>query len=207
MTVPPSPPPLTGLVLAGGASRRMGRDKARLVVEGELLAVRVVRRLRAGCDRVLIASGDGDRLPGIADGQVADAVPDAGPLAGILAGLEAARTPLVAVVAVDMPFADVAVLEVLASHWDGEVGVVPRVDGRVQPLHAVYATAAAADLRRCLGEGRRGVVDVVTALGARVVDQDAWAAVDPTSRFAVNVNEPGDLDRLADGPPPAHPPM
>ncbi|HWD09331.1 MAG TPA: molybdenum cofactor guanylyltransferase, partial [Actinomycetota bacterium] len=111
---------LSGVILAGGGSRRMGRDKAVLVYEGEPLVVRVARRLASVCDDVVVASGDGARLgdlgPGLA--QVADALAGAGPLAGIVAGLEAARQALVAVVAVDMPDLDTALLSDLASRWD-----------------------------------------------------------------------------------------
>lgn len=194
---------MTGLVLAGGASRRMGRDKALLELDGEPLVRRAVATLRRCCGRVLVASGDGTRLPDVGDAQVADAVAGEGPLGGLVAGLAAARTPLVAVVAVDLPFADAGILRVLADHWGGEPAVVPTVAGRAQPLHAVYATAAAGALRRCLDDGRRGVTDVVTSLGARLVDERGWSHRDPTGRFATNLNSPADLDRLREsGQPP-----
>ena len=191
---PPRPlPALTGLVLAGGASRRMGRDKAMLVVDGEPLVRRAVRRLATCCQDVFVASGDGRRLDALGCEQVADAAAGAGPLAGIVAGLEAARTPLVAVVAVDMPFAEPDVLCELARRWDGGPAVIPAVEGRPQPLHGVYATAAAGKFRRALAEGRRGVTDVVVSLGGRVFDAADLGASD---RFATNLNVPDDLDAI-----------
>lgn len=184
---------LTGVVLAGGQSRRMGQDKALLAVDGEPLVARVARRLQAVCERVLIASGD--RRLGIGYEEVADARPGRGPLAGIVAGLEASRTPLVAVVAVDMPFADPAVLSYLADAWDREVAVVPAVRGRVHPLHGVYATQGAADLRRCLAHGERQVTAALTKLGARVIGEDGWGRVAADNgRFATNINRPEDVE-------------
>lgn len=187
---------LTGLVLAGGASRRMGTDKALLHVAGETLAARAVRILRAVCAEVIVASGDGIRLAGFGDRQVADAIPDAGPLAGLVAGLDAAAHDLVAVTAVDLPFVSSALLRLLAGLHRGEPAVVPQVDGRLQPLHAVYARATAGRLHALLAGGERSVTAAVRALDPRVVERDEWAPADPTGRFAWNVNRPEDLEGL-----------
>src|SRR2546426_3800454 len=121
---------MSGLVLAGGASRRMGRDKAQILFGSEPLVVRAVRTLARVCTDVVVASGDGHRLDHLGVTQVADAMPGAGPLAGIAAGLESARHDLVAVIAVDMPAASPAVLTLLAGLWRGEAAVVPVVAGR-----------------------------------------------------------------------------
>jgi molybdopterin-guanine dinucleotide biosynthesis protein A len=188
--------PLTGLLLAGGAGHRMGTDKADLIVRGERLGRRVARVLEDACDEILVASGDGARLAWLGQPQVADAEPGLGPLAGILAGLEAAQHPLVAVVAVDMPFASAAVLRLLAGLWDGEHGVVPVTERGPEPLHAVYARSAAAAVRDLLGAGRRSMREALDALEVRLVERDVWGAADPTGGFAVNLNRPGDLRAL-----------
>ena len=191
--------PLTGLVLAGGAGRRMGRDKARLDVDGEPLLRRVASRIAPVCEALLVASGDGRRLADLGYPQVADALPDRGPLAGIVAGLEAAETELVAVVAVDMPFASPDVLRLLADRWDGDDAVVPADDDRWHPLHGVYAAAAAGALRARLAAGTNGVRDALGQLRVRIVGPDAWAHLDPEGRFLANVNDPDDLAALTSG--------
>lgn len=173
----------------------MGRDKALLEVAGEALILRVGRVLEDVCDRVLVATGEADRYE-VGWEQVPDVSAGNGPLAGILAGLEAADSDLVAVVAVDMPYANARVLELLADEWMGEAAVVPLVDGRVQPLHGVYATSAAPSFRRLVEDGKRSVVPALSDLGARVVGPDVWGEVDPEGRFARNVNRPEDLDDL-----------
>jgi molybdenum cofactor guanylyltransferase len=183
---------MSGLLLAGGSSRRMGRDKALVDWHGRPLALRATGVLRASCAEVMVASGDGRRLPFLGLPQVPDAVAGAGPLGGLLAGLERARHPLVAVVAVDMPEASAAVLRLLASRWCGEPAVVP-VDGAgAQPLHAVWSAGAAPALRAYLASGRRSVLGAVEDLGARLVPPPAWRDADPTGRFARNVNRPSD---------------
>jgi molybdopterin-guanine dinucleotide biosynthesis protein A len=187
---------MSGLVLAGGASRRMGRDKAQIVLEGEPLAVRAFRTLAKVCSDVVVASGDGHRLDHLGLPQVADLIPDAGPLSGVAAGLETARHDLVAVVAVDMPSASPAVLALLAGLWQGEAAVVPVVQGRWEPLHAVWARSAASGVAACLAAGDRKVMRVLTTLGVRLVEEGDWAAAEPTGTFAANLNVPMDLFRV-----------
>jgi molybdenum cofactor guanylyltransferase len=185
--------PMTGLLLAGGRSTRMGTDKATLTIAGVSLAERVAAVLTSCCESVLVASGDGRRLAWLGLPQVADVTPDAGPLAGIVAGLEAAETALVAVCAVDLPEASAAVLRALEAVWSGEPCVVPEVDGRLQPLHAVWSRAAAPALRAELDDGHRSVLRAVAHLGGRVAGPPVWAPADATGRFARNVNRPEDL--------------
>ena len=188
---------LSGILLAGGASTRMGTDKALLAVGGLALATRVARLLAEACDEVIVASGDGERLGWLGLLQVADSVPSAGPLAGIVAGLERARHPLAAVVAIDMPFASPALLRLLAARWGGEDAVVPVTGRGPEPLHAVYATAAAPALRRRLAGPDRSLRGALAALRVRTVGRDEWAAVDPDEAFAVNLNRPEDLTASA----------
>ncbi|MGH3441203.1 MAG: molybdopterin-guanine dinucleotide biosynthesis protein B, partial [Nitriliruptorales bacterium] len=72
-----------------------------------------------------------------------------------------------------------AVLRLLAERWQGEAAVVPLVDGRVEPLHGVYARDAALRVRRLLYEGARGVTHAISHLGAVVVGEEEWQAADP----------------------------
>jgi len=165
----------------------MGTDKALLALDGEPMVLRAVRGLARICDEVLVASGDGRRLDHLGLRQVPDVLPNAGPLAGIAAGLQAAANSLAAVVAVDMPDADPDVFLRLAGSWAGEPAVVPVVDGRPEPLHAIWARSAAPALVAFLHGGGRAVKEALTELGARLVDLDGPMA------FATNLNAPEDL--------------
>lgn len=186
-------PVLSGLVLAGGRSRRMGTDKAVLTYRGERLADRAVRVLDEVCAEVLLAPGDRALgMPGRRE--VADALPGAGPVGGLLAGLEAATHPLVAVLAVDHLHARAAVFRELARAWAGEDAVVPEVDGRVQPLHGVWARTSATTLRAQLAGADRSLRHVFGHLDVRVVGAEIWGRGDPTGRFATNANRPEDLE-------------
>lgn len=180
----PGPPPLTGLVLAGGRSTRMGQDKALLRLDGRRLVDIAVETLAPICTDVIVAAG-ARIIDGLGVRQVADTGED-GPLGGIVAGLAAAGTDLVAVVAVDMPAADPALLAGLAQRWGGQVAVVPRAGGMIQPLHAVYATPWSGRLGAALRAGERSPARVLADLEALVVDVDDGS-------FARNLNRVSDL--------------
>ncbi len=190
---------LDAVVLAGGGSRRMGRDKPLLRVDGERLVDRVVRIVGAVADRVVVAAGT--RPLRVAEATV---VPDPGegPLAGIVAGLAAVDAPHVAVVAVDQPDPCPGLLLTLAQRRGGAVGAAPVVGGRLQPLHAVWGRAALPDLRAVLRAGERSPTRVLEDLGAVRVGPSVWGQHDPTGTFAVGWNRPADLDARAGGGPP-----
>jgi len=166
---------MSGVVLAGGASRRMGRDKATLEVGGQTLLTRAARCLHdAGAVPVLVATGSAGRLGPLPWGEVDDgAFPGAGPLSGILAAARVATAPVVAVLAVDLPHASPAVLRWLRAQWRPEdAALVPvDADGRAQPLHGLVASdpAVADAIEAALATGERRVRRVLGALGSRTV--------------------------------------
>lgn len=184
---------MSGVVLAGGASRRMGTDKALMHAGNEPFVTRAVRTLARVCTDVVVASGDGHRLDHLGLAQVADTVEDAGPLAGIAAGLIVAASPLVAVLAVDMPSASPAIFRLLAGLWRGEAAVVPIAAGRWEPLHAVWARSTGPLIEERLQAGDRAVRAVVRGLPVRFVAEGEWACAEPDGAFAANINTPDDI--------------
>lgn len=175
------PMPFTGAVLTGGASTRMGQDKATLVVDGVSMGARVVAALRdAGATDVLAVGGQGiEGVRLVADGE------GVGPLAGIRGALRAAESDVIVVLACDMPDVSpvgiAAVVAGLASDPAALVAV-PMVDGRPEPLHAAWRREAMASFP----PGESAVHAVLAAL--QVVEVHG---LDPA--WLRNVNEPGDL--------------
>lgn len=189
---------LSGLILAGGRSSRMGRDKAGLVLpDGRTLLQRQADILRAAGSAALFASvrrGTEVDLPGATF--VQDCVPDAGPIAGIAAGLRAAPAGLVIVVAVDMPHLGEEHLRKLVSLATDACGVVPVQDGQMEPLAAVYPAALADSAEDALGSERRAVHAWVT----REVKQGRLRLWDTPPDWAGALrswNTPGDVSPRA----------
>lgn len=164
---------MSGVVLAGGTSRRMGTDKATLELHGETLLARAARVLHdAGAAPVVVASGTAGRFGALPWAEIGDgAHAGAGPLAGILAAVRATTAPVVAVLAVDLPHASPDLLRWLARNWrPGDAAIIPvDADERAQPLHALVAAspATAAAIERHLVAGERRVQRVLAAVGGR----------------------------------------
>jgi molybdopterin-guanine dinucleotide biosynthesis protein A len=132
--------------------------------------------------------------------EVADEVPDlvmeAGPLGGLAAALAASPHPLLAAVAVDMPFASAGLLRLLAGLCGGEDAVVPVTAHGREPLHAVYSAASLPAMRTALAEGRFALQALLDVLEVREVREDEWRQADPEGRFALNLNRAKDLSEL-----------
>jgi molybdenum cofactor guanylyltransferase len=146
---------LSAVILAGGESHRMGRNKAWLELDGQPLILRAIAAVRGLEVRELFISArspqDYARLeyPILLDQQ-----PNCGPLGGILRGLEAAASPGLLVLAVDLPHMTISFLKKLAARCTDSTGVVPRLNGRLEPLAAIYPKSCKVIAQRLIQESR-----------------------------------------------------
>ena len=130
---------LSAVILAGGESRRMGRDKAWLEVGGQPLITRSLSALHAsGVQEVFISGRAGTDYSALPCPVLFDLEPGCGPLGGIERGLAAATAPLLLVLAVDLPHMTSAFLLKLAEQCNPLTGVVPNLRGEYEPLAAIY---------------------------------------------------------------------
>jgi molybdopterin-guanine dinucleotide biosynthesis protein A len=187
---------LTGVVLAGGESRRMGRDKASLTVCGRQLLRTVVERLAAVTDEVIVASSRHHReeWPRLPATFVEDETPGGGPLAGLQAGLRAARRDHVLLVACDMPFLSLPLLRALRDHRPECDAFVPRVGSRWQPLHGIYSRSCLAAIDRLLLQDRASLHELLSAVQTRVVPPHLLRLYDPEGLSFFNLNYPTDCE-------------
>jgi molybdenum cofactor guanylyltransferase len=199
-------------VLAGGASRRMGRDKATMTVGGVELASLVLAVAARVADPVVLVAPEGHparRLaaPGAGAGPrpparlVAD--PGLGPLAALAAALDALEAELVLVLAADHPGLRVELLADLVTRAEGAEAVACRRGLRLEPLVAVYrrAPALAAARARLAGPAQgRSLHGLLADLRTLVVEEPAWRRVDPDGRSFVDLDDPDDLAAWAAGP-------
>lgn len=180
------------VVLCGGRSSRMGRDKASLPFGDEVLLQRVVRLVRDIVSDVVVVARPGQALPPLRSGirVVFDEILDQGPLGGLGPGLRASRADAVFATACDAPFVSRGVVELLFDRLAQNDVAVAQVEGFTHPLCAVYRTRLAAEAERLVAEGRLRPVYLFDAVPTvRVGDADLLA-VDPGLRSLRNCNTP-----------------
>lgn len=196
---------IAGVVLCGGESRRMGRDKASLPFHGETLLDRVVRRLSAIVRPIVVVARPGQSLPTLPPEVVVefDPVAGQGPWPGIAAGLRRlCDRDALFVVGCDQPFVEPAWIRALAERIGEHDCAVAIVDGVVQPLAGLYRPRVADVVERLLRENRppRELFDHVPT---RRIPFEDLAAADPHGRTLTNINTPEEYrDALEEGDPP-----
>ena len=178
-----------GVLLTGGASRRMGADKASIVWQGESLARRAARVLAAVCDPVVEVGSGASGLDCVREDPAGS-----GPLAALVAGAKALATPgPVLLFACDLPFVEAPVLRLLAR-WPGRATVIPSVDGRLQYACARYGPDALERAHAALQAGTFSLRSVADCEHDEVAESH-WLAAGPPNTFA-DVDSPADLRRL-----------
>ena len=182
-------------VLAGGKSRRMGRPKPFLTLEGRPLIRRVIDALMDDFSEIFIVAPDEAPFVDLGLPVVADSRPGSGALGGVFTAVQAATLPQVLVVACDMPFLNPDLLAHMAVRASGHGAAVPRAADGLHPLHAVYAKHSYEALASALDRGMMKLMDVLPALAAVEVDEEEMRRFDPNLYSLFNVNHPDDLER------------
>ena len=197
---------VSGIILAGGSSTRLGQDKALIAAGEETLIERVVRRLEGVVTRIVLVTNEPERYAFLGLPVAGDVYPGVGTLGGLHAGLAAIETPYALAVGCDMPFLNPALLRHIISLRAGCDVVMPRIGRYREPLHALYARSCAARLAHAIGAGQRRIMHALEGARLCYVEREAIVRYDPQLHSFFNVNEPQDLARmraLLDGDPPS----
>lgn len=180
-------------LLAGGQSRRMGRDKARLLLDGQSFQSRIAGQLAPFPERLLSVGDSPREEPGFLP--VPDLFPSCGPLGGLHALLAACRSDALLVVSCDLPlFRRELGLFLIGQLTETDRAAVPVTrDGRVHPLCGVYRKALLPELESRLRAGDRRMMSLLDAVSARRVPLKGTPFPE---RWLANINTPEDLQRL-----------
>ncbi len=182
--------PISGLVLAGGASQRMGRNKAFLELDGRPLIEIVVERMASVCAEVLIVAGDAQPYADLGVSVVEDRFRGVGVLGGLHAGLEAAAYDLTLVVGCDMPFLNPDLLRAFADWAEGFDVTLLRQGEQVEPLHGAYRRTCLSAIETAIRARRRRIISFFPHVRVRYVTPDDVIPFDPDLRSFRNLNTP-----------------
>ena len=186
---------MTSIVLAGGKSLRLGRNKALEEIGGRRLIERVIERLARLGNDIIVVTSSRSQLPDLGVKMVIDSYPGKGNLVGIYSGLKEISSHHALVVGCDMPLLNVALLRHLTELSTGFDVVIPRVRDELEPLHAVYSKNCLDPIETMLGEGKFRISDFFPAVKVRYVEGGEIDRFDPRHLSFFNINSEADLKR------------
>jgi len=182
---------ITGIVLAGGKSTRMGSDKGFVTYNNKPFIQHIIDALQPLVDEIIIVSNNPDydvfNLK-----RVNDIIEDAGPLAGMYSGLQDSKTELNIVLSCDIPLINQGVLEqlILANNKDIDV-VQTESQGKTMPLIALYNKRCASTCLALLESGERRLRFLINQLKSKTIVLD-----DTLEKYTANINSQSDLKRI-----------
>ena len=190
---------VSGVALAGGRSKRLGRNKAIEKIGDQSLIERVVGKLSQVTSETVVVVAEESKAadlnlpPWVRT--AADLYPGTGSLGGIFTGLSAAKGNYGVVVACDMPFLNVDLIRFMLDIVSDYDAVVPRLQGRPEPLHAVYSKSCVGPIERCLQADQLKIAIFFEQINVAYLEEDDIEAFDPSHLSFFNVNTQEDLDK------------
>ncbi len=161
----------TAIIMAGGDSTRMGRDKSMLPIDGRSIIKHIVDQLTAHFDQILISSNDVVKYGFLGLEVIPDKVAGRGPLMGIASALGASANEVNFVIACDIPHVDIALMKTMLREAHNHDAVVP-VTGpaRYEPLFAVYKKSMLAAITESLASGNNRIIDPFARCNIKYID-------------------------------------
>lgn len=187
-------PRVSGIVLAGGESRRMGGiNKALLELGGVPIIQRVAATLARVFPETILVTNTPEEFDFLGLPMFRDLIRGFGALGGLYTGLRSCREDLGFFVACDMPFLDDRVIRHMVELAGKHEVVVPRIRGHLEPLHAIYSRNCVPHIEMLMAKGDLAIINFFRAVDVLEVGETELAVFDPGLLFLMNVNTPEDL--------------
>ncbi|MDD2500058.1 MAG: molybdenum cofactor guanylyltransferase [Geobacter sp.] len=180
---------ITGVILVGGKSRRMGLDKAFLVVDGVPIIERLLSSLQ-GCFKHLLLVGDQPERFGPYNIPVVPDIYPGSSLGGLYTGLHAAKTDRIFVASCDIPFPNPELIRLICAEAEGYDAVVPATENGLEPLFALYGKSCLAAMQAALEAEQYRITEVLQQLQTRTIGPELLARIDLGGRSLLNLNTP-----------------
>jgi molybdopterin-guanine dinucleotide biosynthesis protein A len=192
---------ITSIILAGGRSSRLGREKLAEVIAGKSLIERAVSSLISLSQEILIVISQKQARSSLSlytypeAKTVVDLYPGKGSLIGIYTGLVHSTNSINLVVACDMPFLNLDLLRYMVKVAPGFDVVIPRIGDQMEPLHAVYSKNCIAPMESLIMQDNLKVTAFFDSVKVRYVEKEELDRIDPERLSFFNINTEADLKK------------
>ncbi|MGC8658072.1 MAG: molybdenum cofactor guanylyltransferase [Desulfomonilaceae bacterium] len=188
-------PNIAAILLAGGASKRMGgENKAFIKIGDKTIIDREIEVLEQLFERIIIVSNSFEEYASLKKPMFADIKPGYGSLGGIFTGLKSCSRELGFVLACDMPFLNKEIVSYICCRASGHDITIPRIGGYLEPLHAVYSSQCIPHIEKMMQRGQLKVANFFEEVDVLEIEERELLEMDPCLQFRINVNTPDDLN-------------
>lgn len=188
---------MNGIILAGGENRRMGTDKAFLVIDGRPMVEHILAVFNELFKNTIVVTNTPDRYRNYDVEVTSDALDIRGPLTGIYSGLLRSTDEYNFVAACDMPFLSPGLISYMGEIAAGQDAVVPQFDGFLEPLHAVYRRGILPLMETQLRKQDRRIRGLFDHINVRYLVEEEIVRFDPLKRSFRNLNTPKEYKEAA----------
>ena len=186
------------IILAGGKSIRLGRDKILEKVGSTSLLEQVISRVDSLSKEIVIVTAEERTFPQLAERPkvkiVSDIIPGKGSLGGIYTGLVTSESQFNLVVAADMPFLNQPLLRYMLEVSDGFDFILPRVNTFYEPLHAIYSQNCIEPIESLIKRGRKVIIELFDYVKVKYIEAEEINRFDPQHLSFFNINTKDDLE-------------
>jgi molybdopterin-guanine dinucleotide biosynthesis protein A len=186
-------PNITGIILSGGKSSRMGVNKAFIEVDGVSIISRIHGLFKKLFQEIIIVTNEKELFGSFDANIYSDLLPNRGVLGGLYTGLFFSSFLYSFCVACDMPFLKESVIKYLMNRIDHFDVIVPKGEDGLQPLHAIYSKDCLKPMREIIGKGNYKIIDFYPMVKIKIIGQDEFRSLDPTGESFININTPDEL--------------
>jgi molybdopterin-guanine dinucleotide biosynthesis protein A len=184
---------ITGIILSGGKSIRMGENKAFIEIEGVPIISRIHTLFKSLFNEIIIVTNQKEPFRGYDATLYNDLLPNRGVLGGLYTGLFFSSFFYSFCVACDMPFLKEPVIEYLIRSMDSFDVIVPKAEDGLQPLHAIYSKTCLEPIRETIKKGKCKIIDFYPMAKIKIIEEHEFRFLDPRAESFINVNTPEEL--------------
>jgi molybdopterin-guanine dinucleotide biosynthesis protein A len=184
---------MTGIILSGGKSLRMGENKAFIEIEGVPIIQRIYTLFKELFHEVIIVTNQIELFKKFDSKIYSDLLPNKGALGGLYTGLFFSNFHYSFCVACDMPFLNKSLVQYLIKRIGDEDVIVPRTKDGLQPLHAIYSKNCLDPIKEIIEQGKFKIIDIFHRVQVNIIEEADFISLDPFRESFINVNTPKEL--------------
>jgi molybdenum cofactor guanylyltransferase len=184
---------ITGIILSGGKSVRMGENKAFIEIEGVPIIHTIYTLFKDLFQEVIIVANQKELFSNFNSKIYSDLLPNKGVLGGLYTGLFYSTFNYSFCVACDMPYIKKSLVQYLIQRIKDEDVIVPRTKDGLQPLHAIYSKNCLDPIKKIFKQGKYKIIDFYNMVNVKIVEENDFVSLDPFMESFINVNTPEEL--------------